>query len=170
MSRALGSSNIEKVLAENRTRNLRGERRALWPLRHRSPFELTKESMTVLCKKYKWKTSQKTNLFNLGARLRNKIKGGVSIGKNCISHFHSWFAKLRKHWNNVVAFAFVLYFQTFYFYFVFKFTIYSLQLNMSIDSIFLQNTVNIPLLLESSRLTFAANVKPLTTFLILQLL
>ncbi len=28
MSRALGSSNIEKVLAENRTRNLRGERRA----------------------------------------------------------------------------------------------------------------------------------------------
>ena len=25
MSRALGSSNIEKVLAENRTRNLRGE-------------------------------------------------------------------------------------------------------------------------------------------------
>ena len=29
MSGALGSSNIEKVLAENRTRNLRGERRAL---------------------------------------------------------------------------------------------------------------------------------------------
>ncbi len=27
MSGALGSSNIEKVLAENRTRNLRGERR-----------------------------------------------------------------------------------------------------------------------------------------------
>ncbi len=38
MSRALGSSNIEKVLAENRTRNLRGERRVLWPLRHRSPL------------------------------------------------------------------------------------------------------------------------------------
>ena len=29
MSGALGSSNIEKVLAENRTRNLRGERRVL---------------------------------------------------------------------------------------------------------------------------------------------
>ncbi len=35
MSGVLGSSNIENVLAENRTRNLRGERRALWPLRHR---------------------------------------------------------------------------------------------------------------------------------------
>ena len=34
MSGALGSSNIEKVLSENRTRNLRGERRVLWPLRH----------------------------------------------------------------------------------------------------------------------------------------
>ncbi len=29
MSGALGSSNIEKVLSENRTRSLRGERRAL---------------------------------------------------------------------------------------------------------------------------------------------
>ena len=32
MSGALGSSNIEKVLAENRTRNLRGERRALFDM------------------------------------------------------------------------------------------------------------------------------------------
>ena len=38
MSKALDSSNIEKVLAENRTRNLRGERPAHWPLRHRSPL------------------------------------------------------------------------------------------------------------------------------------
>ncbi len=37
MSGALSSSNIENVLTENRTRNLRGERRALWPLPHRSP-------------------------------------------------------------------------------------------------------------------------------------
>ncbi len=30
-SRPLGSSNIENVLTENRTRNLRGEKQALWP-------------------------------------------------------------------------------------------------------------------------------------------
>ncbi len=37
VSGALGLGNIEKVLSENRTRNLRGERRAERPLRHRSP-------------------------------------------------------------------------------------------------------------------------------------
>ncbi len=40
MRGALGSSDIEKVLTENRTRSLRGERRALWPLRHRSPTKV----------------------------------------------------------------------------------------------------------------------------------
>ena len=38
ISGALGSGNIGNVLTENRTRNLRGERRALRPLRLRSPY------------------------------------------------------------------------------------------------------------------------------------
>ena len=45
MSEALGSSNIEKVLSENRTRSLRGERRALLPLRHRSPLDRGSERL-----------------------------------------------------------------------------------------------------------------------------
>ena len=49
MSRALGSSYTEKVLTENRTRNLRGERRAHWPLRHRGP--------RVLCQSISWSQS-----------------------------------------------------------------------------------------------------------------
>ncbi len=66
MNEALSSSNVENVLTENRTRNLRDERRALWPLRHRFPGEMftwrykrvTREMNILLCKRFVRETRQ----------------------------------------------------------------------------------------------------------------